>query len=47
VQVQAARSIIHYTLRIRELFDLQARLDELEARLEKREKFALTQSEGT
>jgi hypothetical protein len=47
VQVQAARSIIHYTLKTRELFDLQVRLDELEARLEEREKFALTQSEGT
>lgn len=39
VQVQAARSLLHFTLKARELFDQEARITELETRLKEYEDF--------
>ena len=40
VQVLAARTILHFSLKSRELFDLETRISELETRLQEREKFS-------
>jgi hypothetical protein len=43
VQVQAARTILHFSLKSRELFDLETRISELESRIQERENFSKAQ----